>query len=234
MMLLGLDTATTACSVALWSEDAVVAHRRIDAGRRHAEVLVPLLGEVVEAANTTLASVDFFAVTIGPGSFTGIRVGLATARGLALAAARPLIGLSTLEVLAAGVPDSARTSAILATIDARRDRLYVQWFDDAISPLSEPCAVRAAELPAILPPAGRGVVVVGTGADVALDALGDAIDAKPSPGLQTPDARSLVRLAAARAHSATFDASAVPRPLYLRDPGADMPRKRGAAHEVVP
>ena len=111
LTLLGFDTATTACSAALWAGGEVIAHRRIEAGGRHAETLVPMLREVAAEGDTTLAAVDRFAVTIGPGSFTGIRIGLATARGLALALKRPLIGLSTLEVLAAGVPEAERERA---------------------------------------------------------------------------------------------------------------------------
>ena len=227
MRLLGFDTATTACSAALWAEGEVTAHRRIEAGGRHAEALVPMLREVAAEGSTTgsrstLAAIDRFAV--GPGSFTGIRIGLATARGLALALKRPLIGLSTLEVLAAGVPAGERDGPVLAALDAGRGRLYAQLFDRSLRALCPPQALAAEALPGFVA-AGNGspLVVVGTGQEVALAALAPAIEARPASGSPTPDARVLVRCAAARAEAeaeAEGGVAAPVRPLYLREAGA--------------
>lgn len=235
MRLLGFDTATTACSAALWANGEVVAHRRSEAGGRHAEALVPMLREVAAEGGTTLAAVDRFAVTVGPGSFTGIRIGLATARGLALASQRPLIGLSTLEILAAGVAAAEREGPILAALDAGRGRLYAQLFDRALNALSEPEAVMAEALPGFAAAANEGpVIVAGTGQDAALAALAPAVDARPATGLHTPDARVLVRCAAARAEGESErDITAPVRPLYLREAGAKLKAERvgaGAPH----
>ena len=229
MMLLGFDTATTACSAALWSDGEVRACRRLEAAGTHAEALVPMLRDVAAAAGTALADVDAFAVTVGPGSFTGIRIGLAAARGLALALGRPLIGLTTLEVLAAGVPADERAGPILAALDAGRGRLYAQLFDRALHPLGEPAAVAAGALPDHLGTATADgpLGVVGTGREAALAALPGATEVYPTTGSPTPDARVLVRLAAARADGGTGGGAAV-RPLYLRDAGA-RPRARPAA-----
>ena len=229
LTLLGFDTATTACSVALWAGGEVIAHRRIEAEGRHAETLVPMLREVAAEGNTTLAAVDRFAVTIGPGSFTGIRIGLATARGLALALKRPLIGLSTLEVLAASVPRAERGGPILAALDAGRGRLYAQLFDRSLSALSEPQALHAEALPGLVVAAGNSepVVVVGTGQAAAVAALAPTIDALPATGSPTPDARVLVCRAATRTETGGCEGNAV-RPLYLREAGA-RPRSRPAA-----
>ena len=220
MMLLGFDTATAACSAALWAGGAVVAHRRSEAGGRHAETLVPMLREVAAEGGTTLAEVDAFAVTVGPGSFTGIRIGLATARGLALAGKRPLIGLSTLEVLAAGRSRCGARRPVLAALDAGRGRLYAQLFGRSLDPLSEPEALTAEALPGFVAAAnGAPLIVAGTGQAVALAALAHAIAARPASGPATPDARVLVRCAAARDVDA-HDAAAPVRPLYLREAGA--------------
>ncbi len=229
LTILGFDTATTACSGALWAGGEVIAHRRVEAGGRHAETLVPMLREVAAEGNTTLAAVDQFAVTVGPGSFTGIRIGLATARGLALALKRPLVGLSTLEVLAAGVPKAERGGPILAALDARRGRLYAQLFDRSLSALSEPQALHVEALPGLVAAAGNEepLVVVGTGQAAAVAALAPTIDALQATGSPTPDARVLVRRAATRIETGGGECNAV-RPLYLREAGA-RPRTRPAA-----
>ena len=233
MRLLGFDTATTACSAALWAEGEVTAHRRIEAGGRHAEALVPMLREVAAEGSTTLAAIDRFAVTVGPGSFTGIRIGLATARGLALALKRPLIGFSTLEVLAAGVPAGERDGPVLAALDAGRGRLYAQLFDRSLRALCPPQALAAEALPGLVVAAGNGspLAVVGTGQEVALAALAPGIEARPASGSPTPDARVLVRCASARAEAeaeAEGGVAAPVRPLYLREAGA-RPKARPRA-----
>ena len=226
LTLLGFDTATAACSAALWAGGAVAACRRVETGGRHAESLVPMLREVAAEGGTTLAAIDRFAVTVGPGSFTGIRIGLATARGLALALERPLIGLSTLEILAAGVPEAERDGPILAALDAGRGRLYAQLFAPSLDALGAPEALDAEALPGLVTAAGNGrpVVVVGTGRDAALAALAPAIDALSASGSPTPDARVLVRRAAARAEVRGTEGNAV-RPLYLRAAGARLRAK---------
>ena len=233
MTLLGFDTATATCSAALWADGAVMAHRRSEAGGRHAETLVPMLREVAAEGGTTLAEVERFAVTVGPGSFTGIRIGLAAARGLALAGRRTLIGLSTLEVLAAGVPAGEREGPILAALDAGRGRLYAQLFDRSLAPLTEPAALEAQALPEFVGAARSDgpLVVAGTGQEVALGALTPAIEARPASGPATPDARVLVRCAAARAEAGGERAAPV-RPLYLREAGAK--RKARAAGGNIP
>ena len=124
MKLLALDAATTACSVACWSKDAVTAQREEIAGRRQAEILMPMVKSTMQEAGFDYPMLDAIAVTNGPGSFTGVRIGLATARGLALAAGLPLTGGTTLQALtAAPSEDERRGRIILATLDARQDQL---------------------------------------------------------------------------------------------------------------
>ena len=112
MKLLALDCAGLACSVALWRDGAIVAERTREMARGHAEALMPMLGEVMAAADERLDALDRLAVTVGPGSFTGIRVGLAAARGLALAIGCPLIGVGTLAALAELGKPAAGAAAI--------------------------------------------------------------------------------------------------------------------------
>src|ERR1700720_4810464 len=96
--------------------------------RGHAEALMPLIAAVMSAANVEFAEIDRIAVTVGPGSFTGLRVGVAAARGIALAAGKPAVGLTTLAALAAPFFDADETKALLAVIDARHDHVYMQLF----------------------------------------------------------------------------------------------------------
>ncbi len=216
-MLLGFDTATTTCSAALWAAGEVRACRQVELPGRHAEVLVPMLREVAAEAGTTLDAMEAFAVTVGPGSFTGIRIGLATARGLALARGRPLVGLSTLEVLAAGVPATEREGPILAVLDAGRGRLYAQVFARTLRPLCDAQALAVEALPGFLaePFQAGPLAVVGTGQEAALATLPSDMNARRSCGSPTPDARVLVHRVASR-DEALGPRIAPVRPLYLR------------------
>ena len=110
MKILAVDTALGACSVAALLDDAIVAHRWIAMLRGHAEALAPMVQETLEDAHVQLGEFDRLAVTTGPGTFTGQRVGLAFMRGLRLALARPLVGITTLEAMAeAAKAESAKT-----------------------------------------------------------------------------------------------------------------------------
>jgi len=219
MRLLALDTAMEACSVALWLDDSVAAARRRLMARGHAEALMPMVAEVMAEAALTYGDLDAFAVSRGPGTFTGLRIGLAAARGLALAAARPLIGLSTLEVLAAAVPAEQRHGSIMAAIDARRGEIYGQGFAPDLSPLGEAAARNAEALAG--EPWRAPVHVVGTAAESMAALLGEAATAVPGDGC--PDARVAAQLAAGRPLPTV---GAPVAPLYLRAPDARLPDAR--------
>ena len=132
MLILAFDTAVAACSVALWRDGVVLAAARETMDQGQAEALMPMIEAVMAKAGASYAALDRVAVTVGPGSFTGVRVGLAAARGLGLAAHKPVIGVMTTEVLAAAVAEAERKDGvhILAAIDTKRGDLYVQQFDE--------------------------------------------------------------------------------------------------------
>lgn len=219
MKLLALDTAMAACSVAVRDGARITAAEHRAMARGHAEALLPMVEAVMAAAGLAYADLDAIAVTRGPGTFTGLRIGLAAARGLALAAARPLIGLTTLEVLAATVPEGARGGSIMAAIEARRGEVYGQIFSSALAPLCAPAALAAEALAAL--PWQAPVRVVGDAAPRLLALLGGSGVAVPGAG--QPDARVVARLAATRPLPAV---GARLSPLYLRAPNA---RLRAAA-----
>ena len=121
MKVLAFDTALGACSVAAWSEGEILAARHQRLERGHAEALMPMVEAVRAEAGLAYDEFDLIAVTVGPGTFTGLRIGLAAARGLALASGVALVGLTTLEVVAWGIPEQVRgADPVLAVHDARR------------------------------------------------------------------------------------------------------------------
>lgn len=121
-------------------------------GKGHAEHLIGIVDRALDQAGLALSHIDRLAVTIGPGSFTGIRVGVAAARGFALSLNVPAVGITTLEVMASAQRDKTPHRAVLAAMDAKRDEIYLQSFAADGSPLDTPRAVSVAEAQA-LPPA---------------------------------------------------------------------------------
>jgi len=216
MRVLAIDTALGACSVALLDTDlaGVVASESTLMARGHAEAIMPMIARVMDEADVEFANLDRIAVTTGPGSFTGLRVGIAAARGIALATGRPAIGLSTLSGFAAPHIAEDDTKSVVAVIDARHDHVYLQVFGPRgrtlvaprIAPLRE--AARAA-----MSAAAR---IVGTAADLVADAWSKA---QPPPEqveqLPAPDIRWIARLGAA-----ALEGQGPPKPLYLRAPDA--------------
>ncbi len=221
MKILGLDTAQGACSSALW-EDGRVRARRFELMRTgHAERLVPQLLEVMEAAACEMGALDRLASTVGPGTFTGTRVALATARAMALALDIPLIGVTTLEAVAAAVtPDEGKVR--VAAFDAKRGELYVQAFEGArLAPLSEPARLEIeAAAKAVIGAAGaRPMMIAGTGAGLLARAIAGEGGVAETPNVQAhPDAAMVAEIAADRTLPAL-----PPAPFYLREPDAKLP-----------
>lgn len=218
MRILAIDTAAGACSTAVWS-DGAVHQRLVELSRGHAETLLPMLLATMADAGCTFAELDLLAVTVGPGAFTGLRVGLAAARGLALAARLPCVGVTTLAAVAAAVP-SAETAGrpLLVVLDSRRADLYAQVFLNG-EVAGVPAVIAPADLPrmfAIAPllPVGP-VAVAGDGAAVALPALAAAgIEAAAASSPGYPQAASVAAIAAAVPAGGLLP----PVPLYLRAP----------------
>lgn len=234
MMLLAIDTATNRCSAAVIADDAVVATRSEDMRRGHAEALMPMVADVLDEAGLTgpsgVTGLDGIAVTIGPGAFTGVRIGLAAARAMGLAAGCPVLGLTTLEVVAA---DAAPGLPVLAALDSKRADAYVQLFDSDGRPLAAPAALLPDAVPAYLTAGGLGggdIVIAGDGGGPLapmLTAAGYVV--RPGDGAGLPDIAVLARMAAQRWRAvAPCVGDTPPSPLYLRPPDATPPRVRPA------
>lgn len=128
MLILAIDTALDACSAAVLDTAAnkIIAQQSQAMKRGHAEALMPLIGRVMKESGLSFAALDRIAATTGPGSFTGLRVGLSAARGIALAADRPAVGVTTLTAYAAPVVSESHEHPVIAAIDARHDQVYFQ------------------------------------------------------------------------------------------------------------
>ncbi|MDA1088812.1 MAG: tRNA (adenosine(37)-N6)-threonylcarbamoyltransferase complex dimerization subunit type 1 TsaB [Proteobacteria bacterium] len=230
MLVLGFDTAASACSAALSDDGKIIARRFEAMARGQAEHLMGMIADVMEEAGKAYQDLDLLAVTTGPGSFTGLRIGLAAARGLALAGDLACMGVTTLEVVAAGVQASERDGAtLLVAIESKRDDIFVQVFAAGLAPLSPPQAVLPDALAAVLAGVsitGGRVVIAGDAGPRAVAALdGAGLEVALSNAPEAPDAGTLAALAASRWSPETPIER--PRPLYLRPPDAKVPKDGG-------
>ncbi len=230
MRILGFDTATSACSAAVWEDGRIVARRFEPMSRGQSERLMPMVREVLSEAGADFPDLDLLAVTTGPGAFTGLRIGLAAARGMALAGDLACFGVTTLYAVAAGVSETERQKAnVLVVLDSKRAEVYAQAFRSDLRPLSEAQALMPADLAALMAN-GEGdadrVLVAGDGAGQVIQALKDkGIEAVLSTAPGVPDAATVAAIAAERWSS---DQPAEPlRPLYLRPPDAKASKNGG-------
>jgi tRNA threonylcarbamoyladenosine biosynthesis protein TsaB len=128
MLILAIDTALDACAAGVLDTDAgkLIAQESQAMKRGHAEALMPLIARVMKQSGIAFSALDRIAATTGPGSFTGLRVGLSAARGIALAAAKPVVGVTTLTAYAAPVVSESGEQPVISAIDARHDHVYFQ------------------------------------------------------------------------------------------------------------
>ena len=216
MRILAIDTALEACSAAVLDTERGdnAAHESLPMQRGHAEALMPLLKRVMDLAGADFASLDRVAVTTGPGSFTGLRVGIAAARGIGLAAKKPVVGLSTLAAFAAPFIAADDTLPVVSVVDARHDHVYLQVFGPGGRTLVPP---RLASLQDALRVATTGAPRrVGNAANM-FAAAWPAAEAAPNAVEQrgAPDIDWVARLGAAASETGS-----PPKPLYLRAPDA--------------
>ncbi|MFC5358481.1 tRNA (adenosine(37)-N6)-threonylcarbamoyltransferase complex dimerization subunit type 1 TsaB [Azospirillum himalayense] len=228
MRVLGLDTATSGCSAALWDDGAVTVLRREPMARGQAEALVPLAQAALAEAGCAFDSLDRIAVTVGPGAFTGLRIALAAARGFALAAGLPVVGITSFDAIVHGLPEAERDGrAVLVAVDSRRTEPFLQLFHPDLTPFGEPTMLEPAAVPGWLggllaDDAGTGtapLLVAGDGAAALRPRLEGRADTAFAAGPGTPDAAVVAALGARR------EVGLPAQPFYLRPPDVSLPRK---------
>jgi tRNA threonylcarbamoyl adenosine modification protein YeaZ len=212
MKLLAIDTAANLCAACVFDSEAGELGRAVlDLGKGHAEHLMTVIADALAAAGTTHAELGLIGVAVGPGSFTGIRVGVAAARGLALALKVPAVGVTTLDALAEEARDRYRDCEIIAVIDARRDQLYLARYGAAGERILGPAIATIAD--AVSAVGASDIVLVGSAAEAVKAAAGRTLEVAGAAA--TADIAVYARLAARHGPADT-----PPRPLYLRDADA--------------
>lgn len=216
MLILAIDTALEACAAAILDTDAgeLLAREQRLMMRGHAEALMPMIARVMQSADLAFTALDRIAVTVGPGSFTGLRVGISAARGLALAAKRPAVGLTTLSAYAAAIVGQSRPAPVISAIDARHDHVYFQivagdgsllvW--PAVAPIDEAIAASQFGAPHLVGNAAK-ILAERWPKDAPQPV---SVDAQPAPDI------SWVAWLGAAANPDTNPA----RPFYLKAPDA--------------
>lgn len=216
MRVLVLDTALGACQAGLFDGETPLATLERPMEQGGMERIAGLTRDLMATAGVSFDAADRIGVTIGPGSFTGLRVGLAFAQGLAAALTRPVVGLSSLDALAAS---TVASGAVMAAIDARRGQVYARVFRDG-EPLGPPEALTLGDARARAEALGPGLRLVGTGAPL----LAEGLERPEIIPLAAPALAALARM------TLTADPEAAPpRPLYLRAPDATPPTRRPGA-----
>lgn len=228
-MILAIETATMCGSVAVVADDGVIAEYSLQNSRTHSQRLLAGIEWLMAEAGLGWANIDGVAVSSGPGSFTGLRIGFSTAKGLVLAADKPLLAVSTLEALASQFSYSHRL--ICPVLDARKHEVYTAFFraatDGTCRRLSDYMAVSPAKLaglitePAIL--LGDGLVPYG---DYLCQELG-ALAMVPSPAIFFPRAAAVGMLAVKMWHEKSFIDPATAEPVYVRASEAEVNLAKG-------
>jgi len=224
VLILGIETATATAGCAIGGHEGVIAQSSSMRGRRHAENLVPAVEFICLQAQVDLSEISVIAVDVGPGLFTGLRVGVATAKSFAYALKVPMIGVPSLDLLAFPLRFTPRL--IAAVIDARRGELYFAFYRQVpggIQRLGEHRVGSPEELASELLLSREEVLLVGDGAHRYRQTFEgmpkvDLVD----QGFSHPSATSLVQLAHARALREQFAQPSDIEPIYLRKPDAEI------------
>jgi len=216
LRVLAIDTALGACSACIWraGDAEPLAAETLLMERGHAEALLPLIDRVAARVDGGFESLDRVAVTVGPGSYTGLRVGISAARGIGLAAGIPVVGVATLSAFLAPMMVKERRGLFTAALDAKHGHIYIQAIAAGGRTIIQPSLMTYRDAVRVL---GSGPLLISGSAAVmlAVEARAQGVEAHVTDTPQAPDIAWVARLGALADPS-----QALPKPLYLRDPDA--------------
>lgn len=222
MLTLGIETATDVCAVALLSDDDLLAEASVRLPRSHGRRLAPLVAEALAHAGRPAADLGLVAVSAGPGSYTGLRIGMSTAKGLCLAVGADLVAVPTLHALAEGAVPFVSEGPVVVALPSRRGEVYAAAFEvrgGALAPLRPETALDLSGAEAWLPTGP--LAVCGPGADRLVDAAPDC-DWRRLP--VDASAARVARLGRRRSEAGGPDSVAATEPVYLKPVAVSRPR----------
>ena len=232
MKILALDSTAIAASVALCEDEALLGEFTIQNGNTHSETLLPLAESALKFFSLTTEDIDLFAVSVGPGSFTGVRIGVATAKGLAFGREKPCVGVSTLEALAENL--TVAEGLICPVMNARRSQVYTALFrseNGKTTRLMPDSAMAITELDALLAQYDEPVYLVGDGYDITASLLKHPIHNTPHR-LRPQSAYSVAQVAKRLYEQGYATTDSLLAPIYLRPSQAERERaEREAAKQ---
>ena len=227
MNILAFDTCFSARSVALQQNSSLIAERLKLLERGHAEEIFPMISEVLSDAKIDWEEIDCLGITYGPGTFTGLRVGLAAARGIALTRKIPISAFSSLHAIAAGtfrIDELKDVESFLVVSDARRNEVYIQSFNNEAQPLVEPALIQISDV--ISWASSKNIGIIGSGVDPLFYKIPE-VSSRLSllKGEHYPQARDIAALTEEAMSRSTWSYEGPPSPIYLRAPHVKMLKK---------
>jgi len=225
MKILALDSSAVVASVALCDGETLLAEYTLNNGNTHSETLLPMIETMLSHFGITVDEIDLFAASNGPGSFTGVRIGVSTLKGLAFAKNTPCVGVSTLEALAENV--TSLGGLICPVMNARRAQVYTALFRSDgkhLTRLMPDSALAITELDALLAAYGEPIVFVGDGYRITLDALKDTEAREIPDRLRHQSAYSIAQVARRAYENGSVVTDAALSVTYLRPSQAERER----------
>lgn len=229
MKILGIDSSGLVASVAVVSDDIMIAEYTVNYKKTHSQTLLPMLDEIIKMASLDIKEIDAIAVAAGPGSFTGLRIGSSTAKGLGLALKKPLIAIPTLEGIAYNLFGTEKL--ICPMMDARRSQVYTALYEyqkGELETVTQPEAKSVEEVIIAVNELGRPVIYLGDGVEVYREPLINSTMTEyyfAPPHVSKQRAGAIAALGSIYYKKGIFETAADHKPIYLRESQAERERR---------
>ena len=235
MKILGIDSSGMVASVAIVCDDVMIAEYSVNYKKTHSQTLLPMLDEILTMTEANLDEIDAIAIAAGPGSFTGLRIGSATAKGLAMAVEKPIVSVPTCHALAYNLWGTE--GVVCPIMDARRNQVYTavyEFVDGKMNCLNEQSAMDIDELIRLLDGLGRKVTFTGDGVPVFKDIISEKLNVEclfAPAHMNRQRAAAVATLGMEYFKDGIFEDAAEHKPVYLRKSQAEREREEKLGRE---